>query len=60
MDAKSGYFFYPVTLAQFSGVTVNTLFKMATSVPASLKVEQDGHLARFTTHALLPIWSTKV
>ena len=29
---------------------------MATSLPGSLKAGQDANLARFTTHALLPIF----
>ena len=46
MDTKSGFFFYLV---------MNTVFKMATSFPGSLKAEQDANFARFTTQALLPI-----
>ena len=33
---------------------MNTLFKMATSFPGSLKAEQDVNFARFAMHALLP------
>ena len=47
MDTKSGFFFYLV---------MNTVFKMATSFPGSLKAKQDANFARFTTQALLPIF----
>ena len=40
--------------AQF--FTVDTVFKMATLFSGFLKVEQDANFARFTTHAMLPIF----
>ena len=36
-------------------ITVNTVFKMGTSFPGSLKAEQNVNFARFTTNVLLPI-----
>ena len=37
-------------------ITVNTVFKMETSFPGSLKAEQDVNFAPLTTHVLLPIF----
>ena len=37
-------------------ITVNTIFKMGTPFPGSLKAQQNVNFARFTTHVLLPIF----
>ena len=45
-----------LTIITIITITVNTVFKMETSFPGSLKAEQDVNFAPLTTHVLLPIF----